>query len=147
MTVLESIEQANTDAGIRKLSFANIQEFQSFMDSFKFVEWPVNVVVPFTSNGTTLNDRRKAVIPLQGWVLTRITERPEDLRTKAAEEKYLQPMRVLAIKFIKNLLVSEIINPEAGAVTDTIKPEYLFLNAQVFGVSYQLNVPIIENVC
>lgn len=147
MTALEAIKQANTDAGIRKLSFANIQEFQSFMDSFKFVEWPINVVVPFSSNGTTLNDRRKAVIPLTGWVLCRITERPEDLRTELAEEKYLQPMRVLAIKFIKNILASDIINPEAGPVTDTITPEYMFLNAQVFGVSYRLNLPIIESVC
>lgn len=147
MTILETIEQANTEAGIRTLSFANIQEFQSFMDSFTFQEYPVNVVIPFTSTGTTTNDRRKAVIPLQGWVLTRIKEDPNTYRSRTMEVNYLEPMRRLAIKFIKGILASDIINPEAGPVRDTIKPEYMFLNAQVFGVSYSLDLPIIESVC
>jgi len=148
MTVLEAIEEANTAAGIETLSFANIQEFQAFMDSFKITSYPINIVVPFTSNGSTLNGIRRSTIPLQGWVLTRLTSsEPINYRTLAVESEYLEPMRVLAIKFIKNLLLTDIIDPEAGAVSDSIKPEYMFLNTKTFGVSYTLNLPIIQNVC
>lgn len=148
-TILEAITTANNEAGIRTLSFANLQEFQAFMDSFQFVEYPINVVVPFTVNGTTnmTTGIRKAVVPLQGWILTRVSEEPEDLRTKAAEEKYLHPMRVLAKKFIRRFLESDIIDAETNSVTDSIRPEYMFLNAKTFGVSYTLNVSIRDNVC
>jgi len=149
MTVLTAIEQANHDAGIRTLSFANIREFQSFMDSFLFQEWPVNVVVPFTVNGTNnlQNGIRKSTVSLQGWVLTRVEEDPNDYRSKAMEEKYLEPMRKLAKTFIKRLLESDIIDPQVQTVSDTITPEYGFLNAKTFGVSYSLQLPVVDNVC
>lgn len=149
ITFLEAIQSATTAAGIRTLSFANIQEFQAFQDSFRFEEWPINVVVPFTNNGT--NNRatgiRKAVIPLQGWVLTRIKSEPNDYRSKKMEEEYLEPMRRLATKFIGELLSTEVIDPEVTSITDTIRPEYMFLNNLSFGVSYQVNVPIQNHVC
>lgn len=149
MTILEAATQANTEAGIRTLSFANLQEFQAFMDSFNFVEYPINVLVPFTVNGTTNMNTgiRKAVVPIQGWVLTRVSEEPEDYRSKAFEEKYLNPMRTLAKKFLKNFYNTEIIDPETTSITDSIRPEYLFLNVKTFGVSYTANVPVKDNVC
>lgn len=148
-TILEAVTQANTNAGIRTLSFANLQEFQSFMDSFTFQEWPVNVLVPFTVNGTTNMDNgiRNAVVLLQGWVLTRVKEDPNDYRSKAFEEKYLNPMRTLAKKFIKQVINSDIVDRNVSSITDTIVPEYMFLNAHTFGVSYTLNLPIRDNVC
>lgn len=146
-TVLEAITEANTAAGIETISFANIVEFQAFMDSFKFSQYPVNVVVPFTSNGQTLNGIRRSTIPLQGWVLTRVTTDPVNYRTAIMESDYMEPMRILAIKFIKNLLLTDIIDPQAGAVRDSIRPEYMFLNARVFGVAYTIDLPIIQNVC
>src|SRR5688572_17267730 len=107
-TILEAVTEANTNAGIRTLSFANLQEFQSFMDSFTFQEWPVNVLVPFTVNGTTNMDNgiRNAIVVLQGWVLTRVSEDPNDYRSLAFESKYLNPMRTLAKKFIKQVINS-----------------------------------------
>lgn len=147
MTVLEAARQANKDAGIRTLSFANIQEFQAFMGSFTFNEYPANVLLPFTSNGVTENQIRKATIPLQGWVVTKVEIDPNNYRTEEVEAQYLEPMRNLAIKFIKNLLDSDIINPQAGPVRDTINPEYMFLNERVFGVSYKLDLPVVQNVC
>ncbi len=148
-TILEAVTVANTNAGIRTLSFANLQEFQSFMDSFTFQEWPVNVLVPFTVNGNTNMNTgiRKATVPLQGWVLTRVSEDPNDYRSKAFEEKYLNPMRTLAKKFIKNLLDTDIIDRDVNNVTDSIVPEYMFLNAHTFGVSYTINLAIRDNVC
>ena len=148
-TILEAVTAANTTAGIRTMSFANLQEFQSFMDSFTFSEYPVNVLVPFTVNGTTSmsNGIRHAVVVLQGWVLTRVTEDPNDYRSKAMEEKYLNPMRTLAKKFIKSMTNSDIVDRNVDTISDTIAPEYKFLNAQTFGVSYTLNLPILDNVC
>ena len=148
MTVLAAIQEANTAAGIETLSFANIKEFQAFMDSFKFADYPVNIVLPFTSNGTTLgNGIRKATIPLNGWVLTRIAEDTNDFRSLAVETAYLEPMRILAITFIKSLLATDIIDNERLPVSDVIRPEYVFLEAHLFGVGYTVNLPIIQNVC
>ena len=149
MTILEAVEQANTEAGIRTLSFANLQEFQSFMDSFTFQEWPVNILVPFTVNGTTnmATGIRNASVSLQGWILTRVTEDPNDYRTRKMEATYLNPMRTLAKKFIKEMINSDIVDRNVSTISDTITPEYKFLNAQTFGVSYTLNLPIRDNVC
>jgi len=148
-TILEAVTEANTNAGIRTMSFANLQEFQSFMNSFTFQEYPVNILVPFTVNGTTNMDTgiRNAVVNLQGWVLTRVTEDPNDYRTKAMEEKYLNPMRTLAKKFVKSMINSDIVDRNVQTINDTITPEYKFLNAQTFGVSYVLNLPIRDSVC
>lgn len=149
MTILDAITLANSNAGIRTLSFANIQEFQAFMDSFTFLEYPINVIVPFTVNGVTNMQTgiRKATLPLQGWVLTRHQEDPNTYRTALVEEKYIGPMRKLAAKFIKEFLKTDIIDPEVSSVRDSIKAEYMFLNALTIGVSYTLDAPIKQNVC
>lgn len=149
MTLIETAEAANKAAGIRTMAFANIREAQDFMASFTFQEYPVNILLPFTVNGTNnlTSGIRKAVLPLQGWVLTRFTEDPNDMRTRKSEDKYLSPMRTLAKKFIKRFLESDIIDPETTSVTDTIRPEYLFLNQQTIGVAYTANIPIRDNVC
>lgn len=148
-TIIDAVTEANTLAGIRTLSFANLKEFQSFMDSFTFQEYPVNILVPFTVNGTTNMQTgiRKAVVPLNGWVLTRASEDPNDYRTALVESKYLTPMRTLAKKFIKNLLNTDIVDRDVDSISDTLIPEYKFLNAQTFGVSYTINLPIRDNVC
>ncbi len=146
---LEAITEANNTAGIRTLAFANIQEFQAFQDSFRFEEWPVNVVLPFSVNGT-LNMQTgiiKSVIPLQGWVLTRITSEPNLYRSVKIEEKYMEPMRVLAKKFLRALSGTQIIDPEVQSFTYTLRPEYMFLNNLVFGVAYSANIGIQDNVC
>lgn len=146
-TILDAINEANGCAGIQTWRFANIKEFASFMESFTFDDYPINVVVPFTSNGTHIGGRRTSVIPLQGWILTRVMEEPLDLRSQEAESKYIQPMRNLAVKFINRLLQSDIVDPEVESVTDTIRPEYMFLSGRVFGVSYSCNIPVTQYVC
>lgn len=149
MTILEAVEQANTDAGIRTLSFANLREFQSFMDSFTFQEWPINILIPFTVSGTTnmATGIRNASVSLQGWVLTRVEVDPNDYRTAKMESTYLNPMRTLAKKFIKAMINSDIVDRNVSTISDTIAPEYKFLNGLTFGVSYTLNLPIRDNVC
>lgn len=144
MTLLQAIEQANIAAEIRTFRFANIREFQAFMDTFNELEYPCHVVVPFTNNGVWLNGRRKAVVPLQGWVLTRIEEDTSNFRSREVEERYLEPMRMMCKQFLYELINSDIIDAEVNEITDTIRPEYAFLTANLFGVSYQVNIPIAE---
>jgi len=140
-TVLESIEDANNEADIKTFRFANIKEFNSFMDSFNFDEYPINIVVPFEDNGTWSEGRIKAIIPIQGWVLTRLSD-DTDIRSKQAEEHYIAPMRDKAKKFMFEIINSELTDPEVTAVTYNIRPEYAFLNQMAFGVSYRMNWPI-----
>lgn len=146
-TILEAIEEANQAADIPTLAFANLREANAFLDSFRYDQYPLNIVVPFTSNGTNLGGRRKSIIPLQGWVLRAIPQDGLDIRSIEAEREYIAPMRAKAVKFIQELLNQDVIDPEVEGVSDTIRSEYAFLNMLLFGVSYTVNVPIVETVC
>lgn len=147
MTMLEAIQEANDTAKIRNLSFANIQEFQSFLESFRFDDFPANVVVPFTFNGKRRSGTNKSVVPLQGWVLQRIPEDTNDYRSIKIQERYMEPMRLLAIKFINAILDTDIIDPEKDDIDWSVKPEYAFLPSGLFGCSYTANIPIDETIC
>lgn len=147
MTIVEALEEATQDANIRTFAFANIKEFNTFSDSFKFNDYPANVVVPFDDNGTWLNGRRKGIVLIQGWVVTKVEEQVLDYRTAKMETQYLQPMRKLAKSFLKNLINSEVVDPEVEGITDKISPEFMWLDNNVFGVSYTINLPTSESVC
>ena len=147
MTMLEAIIEANDTAKIRKLSFAKIDEFQSFMDSFKFVDYPAHLVVPPSWNGRRSNGQNKAVIQFEGWVITRIPEDTNDYRSIKVEEIYIAPMRKFAIKYINALLDTDIVDPEVEEVVWSVKPEYGLTQVGVFGVSYTVNLPINETIC
>ena len=147
MTILEAIQLSTTDAGIRELSFANLQEFNSFMDSFNFEDWPRNIVVPPVVNGTFNGIKAAETLVLRGWVLRRISEDTNDWRSVLLEPDYISPMRDFARKFIRRMLDSEIVDPSRDPATYTITPEYMFLNQHLFGVSYQAQIPIMKNVC
>lgn len=148
ITFLQALTEANDEIKeIRTLSFANIKEFNSFVESFSFDDYPVNVIVPFTNNGSWVGGLRKGMIPLQGWMLTKIDADTEDFRSVQIEHAYLEPMRSLAMRFLSALLETDVIDPEVNSVSDSIKPEYAFLAQRLFGVSYTMNVPVYEHVC
>lgn len=149
MILLEAIQQANTAAEIETLAFANIQEFQSFLDKYDYSNYPINIVLPYTSNGTTNGiGIRKSIVNLQGYVVTRIAQDTNDWRSLDLETEYIHPMRVLAMGFIQALLDTSIIDHDrSSSVSDVITPQYQFLNAHTFGVGYTINLPIIENAC
>lgn len=147
MSILEELQEANKAAKVKDLSFANLQEFNSFMDSFTFLEYPRNIVVPFSLNGTFVANRVKDVIPLQGWMITRIKEDTNDWRSVKLEPDYIAPMRSLARKFLIHLLNSDITDPEVANVSYSITPEYMFLSSHLFGVSYRMNWPVAGKLC
>lgn len=147
MTMLEAITEANDTAKIRRLSFARMDEFQAFMDSFKFTDYPINVVVPFAFNGSRTDNRNKVGVALQGWVITRIPQETIDFRSAKIEETFIAPMRQYGIKFINALLDTDIIDPEVTDISWTVRPEYGLTQSGVFGVSYTVTLPINETIC
>lgn len=148
-TILEAIEAANEAAEIRTFSFADIREFNSFNDSFKFEEYPCHVVVPFTINGEFDQDIQSAakVVPLSGWLLTRISEDTNDVRKVEIERKYMEPLRRQLLSYLNELRQSDIVNSEVKKITFTIRPEYHFLKDHLFGPSYTINLPLQSRVC
>jgi len=146
-TVLEAIQEANTAAGITTLSYANSQEFKAFMDKFAFTDYPVNLVMPFTIAGTFLNGRNKDVVTITGYVWKRVPEDGNDWRSLPVETAYIDPMRVLAKKFIRALLNTDIVDPEVESVGYTASPEYAETSSQLFGVRYTVQLPTNLNVC
>ncbi len=147
ITVLQAIQEANTAAGITTLAYANSQEFKAFMDKFAFTDYPVNLVLPFTVNGSILNGRTKDTITITGYVWKRVPEDGNDWRTLAVETSYIDPMRTLAKKFLKGLLDTDIIDPEVEAVAYTTSPEYAETSSHLFGVKYTIQLPTVLNVC
>lgn len=146
MTILEAIELANKNAGIPLGLFADIAEFNRFFESGKADQYPLNLTVPFTVNGKNVQGIRHAVVPLEGWILTQLKQAPEDVRSYQVERDYIEPMRRIAAKFLKELTKTDIIDPQAVAsgIRDSIKYEYAFTNHLLFGVSYRIDLPIVQ---
>lgn len=149
MTLLEAVEEANLKAGIRTFRYARIDEWNSFQDSFKFIDYPAHVIVPIRTNGSWVAPgmRRKGVAIIEGWVVQRIPEDTTDFRTQKAEDLYLEPMKQLAMKFIRHMIDSDIVDPEVNNISDSIRPEYMWLSTGLFGAAYTLQLPIVETVC
>lgn len=143
-TIIEYLKEANDAAHIKTFRLADVSEYQKFLDSFEYSDYPMNVVVPFQINGRMIGGRLKQVVPLQGWIVRRI-DQDTDVRKAEAEQAYIAPMRTKATAFITALLGTDIVDPEVNDVSFVIKPEYAFLNQRVFGVSYTMNWPIAEN--
>lgn len=144
--ILDAITEANTAAGIKTLSFADLREFNSFVNSFTFLEYPVNVVVPFDVRTRFTMPQVQDTITLQGWVLMRIKQGTNDWRSPQLENDYIDPCRTLAKKFIRSILNNEFVDQSKDAEA-TFKREYMFLSAHLFGVSYQATVYGISGLC
>jgi hypothetical protein len=149
MTILEAIKQANTAAEIPNFSFANLQSFNSFhVDSFNYEDWPRNVVAPFTIQGTfDGGPHTSETLIIEGFIVRRINQDTNDWRHESVEPDFIEPMRVMARKFIRKLLDSDIVDPQRNAAGYTIQAEYMLLNSHLFGVGYRAQIPIMKNVC
>lgn len=147
ISVLQALEQANDIPGIKGLSFASLQEFNSFKDSFNFLDWPRNIVVPIPLDGTIEPNRTAEILNIQGWMMTRLNEDTNDFRSVKIEPDYIDPMRRAARKFILGLVNSDLTNPQVANIGYRIVPEYMWLDAHLFGVSYTLRWPINGKLC
>lgn len=146
MTILDNVTQANVEANLPDFSFCEIDEFQKFVDSFKAADGAIHVIRPFEEQGTWIGGRRKAIVPIEGWVLTLLKEESVDFRSAAIENTYLQPMRKLAKQFLWKLMNTDMVDDEVKEIRDVISPEYAFTQQRLFGVRYRIQLPILEGV-
>lgn len=147
MTVLQALEEANQIPGIKGLSFASLQEFNSFKDSFNFLDWPRNIMAPFALDGTVEPHRTSEIIIVEGFMLTRINEDTNDFRSVKIEPDFIEPMRKAARKFILGLVNSDLTNPQVSNINYRIFPQYQFMDAHLFGVQYWLRWPVNGKLC
>jgi hypothetical protein len=147
MSILDTLLEANNTAKIKKLSFANLQEFNSFHDSFTFLEYPINVVIPFNITGRILNNRVKKILIVEGYIFTRVNQDTNDARSPEMERDFIAPMRVLAEKFILSLSNSDLIDAEVEPINYTIRREQMYLASHLAGVYYRVDLPILGRVC
>jgi len=134
------------DYALKSFQFARLDTFNEFKDSFKFVDYPAHLTLPWGTKLVWLNGRIKTTVELSGWIIQRIPQKATDFKEKKVEELYLQPMRVLAKSFFRNLLDCEIIDQEVTPINISIEPEYMWLDNNLFGVSYKATIPVLEQV-
>src|SRR5688572_22492627 len=133
MTILEQLEAANKIQGIKGLSFASIQEFNAFKESFNFLDYPRNIVVPIVLDGTFQNVRSSEIVLIQGWMITRLNQDTNDFRSVKIEPDFIDPMRRAARTFMRNLVFSELTDNQVIPVSYRIAPEYMWTDAHLFG--------------
>lgn len=147
-TILDALKEANRIAGIKSFSFSDITTFNSFTDSFRGLDLPVNLVIPININTTLTQPKTQDMAIISGFVMTRLNEDTNDFRHVEIEDKYINPMRVLAKKFLVALINSDIYNEQNQTpVNATIVPEYQWLKDHLFGVSYRAAIPLKSKVC
>lgn len=147
MTIFEAIQQATKEVNIRSFRYADVTEFNAFKDSFNFQDYPCHVVVPVETRGTWYGGRRRAVAPIQGWIIQRIPVDADVTRKQELEAAYLEPMKQLCRQYFAALIETDIVDAETEQIQDTIKPEYMWLSSKLFGAAYTINLPVIEGTC
>ena len=147
MTLLESLNYANQIDGIKGMSFASAQEFNAFKDSFVFLDYPRNIIVPISLTGQVQTARTSEILNIQGWMITRLNQDTNDFRSVKIEPDYIEPMRQAARIFIKRLVMSALTDPQVQNISYRIVPEYMWTDAHLFGVSYSVQWPVNGVLC
>lgn len=153
MTIFEAIECANKSVnGIRNFRFAQITEFNSYVDSFKFEDWPIHILVPFIITGVPSQPGGRIVktVQVDGFFMKRIPEDTNNWRSPKIEQEHIQPMRKLCEDYLIALIRTDdvqMINREAQLQPWTIRPEFMFTAQHALGVSYSVLIPIVDAAC
>jgi hypothetical protein len=149
MTILEAIEEANTAAGITGCDYANLKEFQSYVDKSGFNEYPINIVLPVPISGSysTETFNAKSVVVITGFILRRIAEDTNDWRSVSIETTYMEGIRDFFMTYLAKIADTEIVDKEVQTIRYSNNPEYAFLNNHLFGIRYTINLPVVQNVC
>jgi len=147
LSILDALKEANDVAGIKWLAFADLQKFNSFHDSANGLDYPVNLVVPYTLQPTLQRPISKKTLQLQGWVLTRISQDTNDWRHPELQKDVIDPMTRLAESFLLALTETTIADNSGQPPVASIFAEYMWLSSHLFGVSYRCNLQIKGRAC
>lgn len=148
MNLLDVLFDCAKKANCRTVIYQNLpwQGIESVIESYRAEEFPLMIIEQITNNGTysSTTGMRDAVIPLTGFVVTRLKEDTVQYRMQKIEAGIVRPMGKIFKDFTRKIIASGIINP-AGTVTDSFTGAYQVTNQHLFGVSFTISLPIIDS--
>jgi hypothetical protein len=149
MTIIEALEEVN-DAltPVPTFIFADLNEANFLVDAIETANMPVFLVLPFTVVDTFgKSGTIQSTFELQGFMFTKKSDqRTIDYSAADVESELIQPMRLLARKFLHRLNAHSIIDPEtAGVKVTSYEPIYSSMDANLFGVFLRATVPVKEH--
>lgn len=151
LSALEEITDGLTD--IKTLLNADLYEANALADAMNAASYPLVLLLPVPITDTPgRSGALKSTVDLQLFFLDKSTnDYTIDYSGAAIETDFIEPMRLLARRFIHKLNEHEIIDPESeGIEARTYTPEYSLFDAHMFGVSVTCQVPMMEratNIC
>lgn len=147
MTLLAAIEEVKDEmTAIKTLLNADMFEANMLADKLLTSEYPLLLILPIPIVDTPgESGALKSTVDLQLYFLDRGTALTTDYVTSDIETDFIEPMRLMARRFIHRLNDHSIIDPESdGIQSRTYTPEYGLFDAHTFGVSVRAQVPIME---
>lgn len=151
MTPVEALEQVCNSLVTRPTKFIYVHsnfEANELADKLLNSEYPVCFMLPVViTEAPSKTGMLKSTFPLQAFFLDKQPETTTDFNAVDVESRYIVPMRLLAREFMHKLNEHAIIDQEGQGIVDRIyTPEYALLDAHLFGVFVQAQVPIMEGV-
>lgn len=144
MNILDCLESAYMQSGAKNFSYANLSEFNVFVESLGSSQFPTLIIVPPVMTGLISSPFTKYSITLTGWALYHIHEDVSYFRSPQVEGVYISPARDIVDRFVRGLLDSGLNDNTATDNPYTARPEYAFLAQQLFGVSFEFRWNIIK---
>jgi hypothetical protein len=147
MTLLSAIEEIKSEmTDIKTLLNADLFEANQLADALLTSEYPMILLLPISIIDTPGSSGvLKSTVDIQLYFLNRGTEIATDYSGAKIETNFIEPMRLLARRFIHKINEHKIIDPETrGIEARTYTPEYGLFDAHTFGVSVRAQVPIME---
>lgn len=144
LTALEEVRSEMTD--IKTLLNADMFEANMLADKLLTSEYPMILLLPIPIVDTPgSSGALKSTVDLTLYFLKRGTDITPDYSITDIESNFIEPMRLLARRFMHKLNKHKIIDPETkGIEARTYNAEYGLFDAQTFGVSVRCQVPIME---
>lgn len=126
---------------------ANREEANFGIDKLKNHEFPVLFVLPMIvrdARGTS--GVWKSVVPMLGFVLFKDPDqRTLEYSTNDVEKRFVIPARTLGRQFFMHLSKSDIVDKETpGIINPEWTPAYSEFDSTLYGVSFSVDIPIIE---
>lgn len=147
MTLLSALEEVKSEmTDIKTLINADLFEANLLADKLLTSEYPLILLLPIPIVDTPgSSGALKSTVDLTLYFLKRGTEITSDYSGAEIETDFIEPMRLLARRFIHKLNEHAIIDPESrGIEARTYNAEYGLFDAHTFGVSVRCSVPIME---
>ena len=122
--------------------------YANWLKEGNYPNFPCLILMPVTiSDQRQTSGRLASTLEFEGYFLQAHTEETIQFDHLTKESDTIEPMRLLARKFIHHVDDSDLIDPETTGIGDKVKytPIYEMLDRHCFGVFAQASFPIVEN--